>query len=129
MPANSFTTVAGQLQEEENDMPRYLHTFTYSKEAIKGLISKPEDRLEAIRPLFEAAGGKLIDGYYTFGDADGFIITEFPSNVDVAALSMAVCASDAIESLKTSVLIKMDEAVLAAEKAGKLTGVYRGPGE
>ncbi|HCY13616.1 MAG TPA: GYD family protein [Gammaproteobacteria bacterium] len=110
-------------------MPRYLHTFSYTKDAVRGLMAKPENRLEAIRPLFEAAGGKLIDGYYAFGDIDGVIITEFPSNVDVAALAMAVGGSDAIASLNTTVLIEMDEAVAAAEKAGKLTGAYRPPGE
>ena len=51
-------------------MPRYLHTFSYSKEAVKGLVSKPENRIEAVRPLIEAAGGKLIDAYYTLGDSD-----------------------------------------------------------
>ena len=38
-------------------MSRYLHTFSYSKEAVKGLVSKPENRIEAVRPLIEAAGG------------------------------------------------------------------------
>ena len=110
-------------------MPRYLHTFSYTKEAIRGLMAKPEDRLEAIRPLFEAAGGKLVDGYYAFGEFDGVIITEFPSDVDAAALVMAVGGSDAIASLNTTVLIEMGDAVAAAEKAGKLTGAYRSPGD
>ena len=51
-------------------MPRYPHRFSYSKEVVKGLASKPENRIEAVRPLIETAGGKLFDAYYTLGDSD-----------------------------------------------------------
>jgi len=51
-------------------------------------VSKPENRIEAIRPLIEAAGGKLIDAYYTLGDFDGIMITEFPADIDALTVSM-----------------------------------------
>ena len=89
-------------------MPRYLHKFTYSKEAVKGLVSKPENRIEAIRPLIEAAGGKLIDAL---------------------TVSMAAGSSGAIADLSTTALIQIDDAVKAAERAGTLTGLYRAPGQ
>ena len=110
-------------------MPRYLHTFSYSKEAVKGLVSKPENRIEAVRPLIEAAGGKLIDAYYTLGDSDGIIITEFPTDVDALTVSMAVGSTGAIADIRTTTLIQIDDAVKAAEKAGMLTGAYRAPGQ
>ena len=103
-------------------MPRYLHTFSYSKEAVKGLVSKPENRIEA-------AGGKLIDAYYTLGDSDGIIITEFPADVDALTVSMAVGSTGAIADISTTTLIQIDDAVKAAEKAGMLTGAYRVPGQ
>ncbi len=110
-------------------MPRYLHKFTYSKEAIKGLVSKSENRMEAIRPLIEAAGGKLIDAYYTLGDSDGIMITEFPADIDALTVSMAAGSSGAIANLSTTALIQIDDAVKAAERAGTLTGLYRAPGQ
>ena len=110
-------------------MPRYLHTFCYSKEAVKGLVSKPENRIEAVRPLIEAAGGKLIDAYYTLGDSDGIIITEFPADVDALTVSMAVGSTGAIADISTTTLIQIDDAVKAAEKAGMLAGAYRAPGQ
>ena len=103
-------------------MPRYLHTFSYSKEVVKGLVSKPENRIEA-------AGGKLIDAYYTLGDSDGIIITEFPADVDALTVSMAVGSTGAIADISTTTLIQIDDAVKAAEKAGMLTGAYRAPGQ
>ena len=110
-------------------MPRYLHKFTYSKEAIKGLVSKSEIRMEAIRPLIEAAGGKLIDAYYNLGDSDGIMITEFPADIDALTVSMAAGSSGAIADLNTTALIQIDDAVKAAERAGTLTGLYRAPGQ
>jgi len=110
-------------------MPRYLHKFTYSKEAIKGLVSKSENRMEAIRPLIEAAGGKLIDAYYTLGDSDGIMITEFPADIDALTVSMAAGSSGATADLSTTALIQIDDAVKAAERAGTLTGLYRAPGQ
>ncbi len=110
-------------------MPRYLHKFTYSKEAVKGLVSKSENRMEAIRPLIEAAGGKLIDAYYTLGDFDGIMITEFPADIDALTVSMAAGSSGAIANLSTTALIQIDDAVKAAERAGTLTGLYRAPGQ
>ncbi len=110
-------------------MQRYLHTFSYSKEAVKGLVSKPENRIEAVRPLIEAAGGKLIDAYYTLGESDGIIITEFPADVDALTVSMAVGSTGAIADLRTTSLIQIEDAMKAAEKAGTLTGAYRGPGQ
>ena len=108
-------------------MPRYLHTFSYSKEAVKGLVSKPENRIEAVRPLIEAAGGKLIDAYYTLGDSDGIIITEFPTDVDALTVSMAVGSTGAIADISTTALIQIDDAVKAAEKAGMLTELIARP--
>ena len=92
-------------------------------------MSKPENRIEAVRPLIEAAGGKLIDAYYTLGDSDGIIITEFPIDVDALTVSMAVGSTGATADVSTTALIQIDNAVKAAEKAGMLTGAYRAPGE
>jgi uncharacterized protein with GYD domain len=120
---------SNRQKQGARNMPRYLHTFSYSKEAVKGLVSKPENRIEAVRPLIEAAGGKLIDAYYTLGDSDGIIITEFPTDVDALTVSMAVGSTGAIADISTTTLIQIDDAVKAAEKAGMLTGAYRAPGQ
>ena len=63
---------------------------------------------------------------FAFGDYDVVAIGEFPDNVSMAALSMAVTATGAFSAFKTTVLIPMNEAVEAMRKAGTLS--YRAPG-
>ena len=108
-------------------MPRYLHQFGYSTESVKGMVSTPQNRREAAERLFNAAGGKLIDMYFCFGQFDGVAISEFPSQVDAATVALTVGASGAFSTMQTTVLIDMDEAVQAMQKAGKLTSSYKPP--
>ena len=108
-------------------MPRYLHQFGYSTDSIKGMVTTPQNRREAAEKLFSAAGGKLIDMYFCFGEFDGVAISEFPSQVDVTTVALTVGASGAFSKMQTTVLIEMDEAVQAMRKAGELTGSYTPP--
>ena len=71
-------------------------------------------------------GGKLESFDYAFGDYDAVIIAELPNNVAMASIAIAVGASGAISSFKTTVLLTMEEAVEAMRQA---SGVgYRPPG-
>jgi hypothetical protein len=51
-------------------MPIYITQGRYTREAIKGMIVKPEDRAEAISRLIAKVGGRLIGFYLTFGEYD-----------------------------------------------------------
>ena len=107
-------------------MARYLVQVSYSTQGISDLVSNPQDRAAAIRPLIDRMGGKLESFDYAFGDYDVVIIAELPDNVAMASLAMAVGASGAISSFKTTVLLSMEEAVAAMRQASG-TG-YRPPG-
>ena len=107
-------------------MARYMIQASYSNQGIADLVSNPQDRAAAIRPLIERMGGKLESFDYAFGDYDAVIIAELPSNVAVASLAMAVGATGAVSAFKTTVLLSMEEAVEAMRQA---SGVgYRPPG-
>ena len=108
-------------------MPRYLHQFSYSTDSVRAITAKPHNRKQAATKLFKAAGGKIIDFYYCFGDYDGVVISEFPSNVDAAAVALTVGASGGFSKMKTTVLITMDESVEAMKKANKVAGAYKPP--
>jgi uncharacterized protein with GYD domain len=60
-------------------MTTYIVQGRYSPEAIKGMMAKPEDRAAAVAKLFEAAGGKLISYYLTFGEYDFLCVAEADS--------------------------------------------------
>ena len=107
-------------------MARYLIQVSYTTQGVSDLVKNPQDRAAAVRPLFEGLGGKLESFDYAFGDYDVVIIAELPDNVSMVALSMAVSASGAVGSLKTTVLIPIVEAVEAMRKAG--TVGYQPPG-
>ena len=113
-------------------MPHYLQQVAYTIEGWKALVKKPQNRIEAVRPVIEKLGGKIETAYLTFGDYDVVVIdydvvviVEMPSNVDITAIAMAYAAGGACKSVKTTPLLTLDEAVEAMKKAGK-TG-YRPP--
>jgi uncharacterized protein with GYD domain len=108
-------------------MPRYLHQFSYSTDAVRAMTAKPQNRKRAATKLFKAAGGRIIDMYYCFGDYDGVVISEFPSNVDAAAVALTVGASGSFSKMHTTVLITVEESVEAMKKANKVAGAYSPP--
>src|SRR5215211_6876473 len=106
-------------------MPLYLGRFSYTPDAMKALLSQPEDRSAAAREVAESLGGKLLGFWFAFGEFDGVFLMEAPDNASAAALAMAVGAGGAV-SIKTTVLLDMDEAQDAMSKAAAAT--YRPPG-
>ena len=107
-------------------MARYLIQASYSAQGASALVKDPQDRAAMVRQMMEGMGGKLESFDYAFGDHDVVAIGELPDNVAMAAISMAIAASGALSSFKTTVLIPMSEAVEAMRKAG--TVGYRPPG-
>ncbi len=107
-------------------MARYMLQASYSTQGISDLVSNPQDRGAAVRPLIERMGGKLESFDFAFGDYDAVVMIEVPSNVSMASIAMAVGASGAISSIKTTVLISMEEAMQAMRQASGAG--YRAPG-
>ena len=107
-------------------MARYLIQASYTTTAVADLVKNPQDRGAALQPLVEQLGGRIVSLDFAFGDYDVVGIGEFPDNVTMAALSMAITASGGFSAFKTTVLIPMNEAVEAMRKAGSIN--YRPPG-
>lgn len=107
-------------------MARYMIQASYSTTAVGDLVRNPQDRAAAVQPMVEQLGGSLVSLDFAFGDYDVVAIGEFPDNLSMAALSMAVTATGAFSAFKTTVLIPMNEAVEAMRKAGAIS--YRPPG-
>ena len=107
-------------------MALFLSRFTYTTDAVKGLLKEPQDRSVAARDMAESLGGKLLGFWYAFGEFDGVYLMEAPDNASAAAVAMTVGASGAIANVETTVLLDMDEAQDAMRKAA--TATYRPPG-
>jgi uncharacterized protein with GYD domain len=107
-------------------MPLYMYQAAYTAESLAAQLKKPENRVEAVgRSACEAVGGKLVGGWYCFGDYDLAIIADVPNNESMAAIALAIAAGGAVKSAKTTVLMTGSEAVAAMKKAGAVASVYK----
>jgi uncharacterized protein with GYD domain len=109
-------------------MPIFITQGKYTREAIKGMIAKPEDRAEALSRTVSRAGGRLIGYYVTFGDYDFLTIVEAPSQTQMAAALLAAAGSGGISDLRTMLAMTSVEAKGAFAAAGDLVPAYRSPG-
>ena len=100
-------------------MASYLLQVAYTPEAWANLIAHPHDRIDAIRPVIEKLGGKVVQGWFAFGDYDIVSILEMPTNVEAAAFSLAAAAGGAIRAIKTTPLLTTAEGIEAMKKAAK----------
>ncbi len=109
-------------------MPVFITQGRYSRDAIKGMIAKPEDRAEAASRLFEAAGGKLLAYYVTLGEYDWLIVSEFPDHQSVSASVLAAAAGGGVTDMRTTLAMTTVEAKAIFANAGKAAAAYRIPG-
>ena len=100
-------------------MPHYLHQVAYSTEGWSAVVAQPQNRFEVVRSAIEKLGGKLVQGWFAFGEYDVIAITEMPDNVSAAALAIAFAAGGACKSVQTTPLMSQEEAVQAMKKASE----------
>jgi uncharacterized protein with GYD domain len=118
--------LAGWLTQGEATMPIYMYQAAYSTQSWAAQLKDPQNRVETTgRKLCEAAGGKLLGGWYCFGDYDFVIIADMPNNESMTALALAAAAGGAIKSAKTTVLMPGTEIVSALKKATAVAKDYK----
>ena len=110
-------------------MATFITRGRLSAEAVKGLISKPEDRQQAVSKLVEAAGGKLLHYYMTTGDTDFLLISEADDGEIAVAAVMAAAGAGVITDVTTARAWTSAEFKSIAEKAGAVMGSYTPPGQ
>jgi uncharacterized protein with GYD domain len=106
-------------------MPLFLSQVAYNETGWQALVSNPQNRLDAIRPVVENLGGRIVNAYFAFGDYDFVLICEFPDSVSAAALAIAAAAGGAVRSIKSTVLLESSEGLEAVRRAGG--SGYRAP--
>jgi len=109
-------------------MPIYISQGRYTREAIKGMIVKPEDRADAVSRLLSKAGGRLIGHYLTFGEFDFLVIAEAPSETQMAAVLLAVASGGGVTDLRTTVAMTSVEAKGVFAAASDLAPSFRSAG-
>lgn len=109
-------------------MTIFITQGRYNSDAIKGLMSKPEDRTEEIGKLVAAAGGRLLSYYNTMGEYDFLLIAEGPSEKDVITSLLVAAATGTVTDLKTTVAISGGDMKQCLAKAATIAGKFRPAG-
>ena len=82
-----------------------------------------------MRKLVEAAGGKVLNFYFTTGESDFLLVTEADEGEAVIAALMAAAAAGTIADLTTSRAWTGKEFKAIAERGSKAAKAYRVPGK
>jgi uncharacterized protein with GYD domain len=109
-------------------MPTYVTQGRYTREAVKGMIVRPEDRADAVSRLLSKAGGRLIGHYLTFGEFDFLVIFELPNDTQAAAALLAVASRGGVTGLRTMVAMNSVEAKGAFAAASDLAPSFKSAG-
>ena len=108
-------------------MAKYAIFFSYSQEALAGMIKNPSDRADAARQLAESVGGSLESFYWMFGEYDGFAVVDAPDSVSTAAVSVAVASTGALAKGVSTQLFDAEDQAAIIERAKTALASYTPP--
>src|ERR1700712_2753918 len=111
-----------------DNMPIFITQGRYSREAIKGMIVKPEDRADAVSRLISKAGGRMLGLYFTFGEYDFLLIADMPGETQMAAAMLAAASSGGVTDLRTMLAMTSTDATGAFAAASDLAPGFKGAG-
>jgi uncharacterized protein with GYD domain len=109
-------------------MPIFITQGRFTREAIKGMIVRPEDRADAVSRLLTKAGGRLVSYYVTFGEYDFLVVAEAPSETQMAAVLLAAASGGGVTDLRTTLAMTSIEAKGAFAAASDLAPSFRSAG-
>ena len=70
-------------------MAQYILLINWTDQGISKINESP-NRFSSFKAMVEKAGGKMIGGYYTFGEYDVVIVMEAPNDEAVMSLMLKV---------------------------------------
>jgi uncharacterized protein with GYD domain len=106
-------------------MPIFVTQGRFTREYLKGGLTKPEDRQAAISRLCEQAGGKLLSLYFTMGRYDFLVISEMADAQAASVISLVAAAGGGIEQAVTTQAFTAAEGKALFERAGRIAGAYK----
>jgi uncharacterized protein with GYD domain len=109
-------------------VPIYISRGRFTKDAVKDMMAKPENREAAVANLFKSVGGRLIGWYLTFGPYDWLVIGEFPDNKAAASAVLAAAGGGSLSDVETTVAMTAADAKATFEAAGKVAKDFRSAG-
>jgi uncharacterized protein with GYD domain len=120
-----FSGLSSSVRRGEFPVALYMYQVSYTAEAVAAQVKEPQDRIEAVRPVIEAMGGKLVAAGYPLGEYDAVVLFEAPDDTTAAGFALAIAAGGAGRSAKTTRLLSGQEWIESLRKAQG--SVYRPP--
>lgn len=109
-------------------MPTFIIHGRYSREAMQGMVARPEDRSAAVAALMESVGGRLLAYYVTFGESDFHVTVEAPDERAMLAALAAVAAGPGVGELCSSLAIPSGEASQCFARAKEVMAGFKAAG-
>jgi uncharacterized protein with GYD domain len=109
-------------------MPIYITQGRYTRDAVKGMLARPEDRAEQVSRLLSKVGGRLIGYYMTFGEYDFLTIAEAPGETQMAAALLVAAGSGGVTDMRTTLALSTTEGKGAFAAASELARTFRSAG-
>jgi len=106
-------------------MPLYMYEGAYTPESLAAQIREPRDRIEVVKPAFDAIGARILAAGYPFGQYDVVVVYEAPNDTAAASLALAVAAGGAVKAAKTTKLLSGQEWIASLTGAQKVAPQYR----
>ena len=108
-------------------MAHYLIEVGYTPQSWSTQIDKQANVVERITPAVTAAGGSIECLYYAFGEVDLVGVIDFPTPEDAAGFALAVGASGALRTYRTTPLLTVEQGIASMKKADAIRQVYAPP--
>ncbi len=86
-------------------MALFLLQYAYTPHAWRNQLESEDSEIGMARKVADKLGGKLVSGWFTFGDYDVAAIIEMPDHVTAGAVSVALSAAGYAKAAKTTQLI------------------------
>jgi len=102
-----------------------MYEGAYTPESLAAQIREPRDRIEVVKPAFDAIGAKILAAGYPFGQYDVIVVYEAPNDTAAASLALAVAAGGAVKAAKTTKLLSGQEWIASLTGAQKVAPQYR----
>lgn len=106
-------------------------TAQYTPQALNGMLDDPAtNRVEAVKQMLEAAGGKLVSMYSFAAEGPGaLVIFEVDDPVAASAMAGVAVAGGGVQNLKLTRLMTPDEVAKVREKGRQIRSAYKPPGK
>jgi uncharacterized protein with GYD domain len=109
-------------------MAIYISRGRFTSDAVKGMLTRPENREETVAKLFKSVGGRLIGWYLTFGRHDWMAIGEFPDEKAASSAILAAAAGGSLSDIETTIAMTAKDAHATFEAAGRVAKDFRSAG-